>query len=380
MSEDVRRLRSDVVEAMLQAPPHPEAPPLHYPRPPASHVKRLVLARTLFRIFQRKKLDPFTPAQFRDAIKSAVQEEGVRQNEFGEWVDAYETQFCDHSRLVRVEDGSVLDDRFLEFLAGEGLAQETDFAVRANEGLTNVADWREVIRHACWAKAVQHAVPGDVRDLLEALARHPERGQPCPPESLPDGARTKLSALRAILPTTDLGWRKVVLAGEVVRDLGVAALELDQPGVADCLKLVRERLAALIKQESLPENRQGREGLKVHERAYAGEVLGWIGDPRPGVGVGRVLVREPDPAAVGPNDSAPRFRLLPEAALSPEQKKSDSAFEPGRARLRLVPRRGRRVHNGGRLIGMGRRKTCVSLSAHHAGFPHQPVRPDECPV
>jgi hypothetical protein len=54
--------------------------------------------------------------------------------------------------------------------------------------------------------------------------------------------------------------------------------------------LVRERLLALIERQPLLESRDGRSGSRIRERARAGEALGWLGDPRPGVGILKVSI------------------------------------------------------------------------------------------
>ena len=72
---------------------------------------------------------------------------------------------------------------------------------------------------------------------------------------------------------------------------------LEEDARVRTLRLVQKRLVNLIEQESLPENRKGRKGLEIAERAHAGEVLGHLGDPRPGVGVievGRLAHPLPD--------------------------------------------------------------------------------------
>jgi hypothetical protein len=88
---------------------------------------------------------------------------------------------------------------------------------------------------------------------------------------------TPLDAINALLvrePETGDNWRAIWLAGEMLQLVGVANAEGDEVG-RDVLPLARNRLAALASGGH----------LDPVERAAAGETLGWLGDPRPGVGL-----------------------------------------------------------------------------------------------
>jgi formylglycine-generating enzyme required for sulfatase activity len=69
-------------------------------------------------------------------------------------------------------------------------------------------------------------------------------------------------------------WRKAWLAGEVLIELGLTRVERDR-AAKKRLKEVRQKLEELV----------GTGQLEPKERLLAGEVLGEIGDSRPGVGV-----------------------------------------------------------------------------------------------
>ena len=89
------------------------------------------------------------------------------------------------------------------------------------------------------------------------------------------------AATAPLLPTTDLAWGKLVLASDILLQVGVEQLGL----TGGPLKTLRHQLVGLVEKEALPEHRQGRAGLSPPERARAGRALAALDDPRPGVGV-----------------------------------------------------------------------------------------------
>ncbi len=74
------------------------------------------------------------------------------------------------------------------------------------------------------------------------------------------------------LPIDDKGWRRVWLTGEACAIVGKNALKEDEEGT-EILPLMQYQLVALLEQEA----------LTPQQRAEAGDALGSLGDPRPGV-------------------------------------------------------------------------------------------------
>ena len=74
------------------------------------------------------------------------------------------------------------------------------------------------------------------------------------------------------LPADEEGWRRLWLTGEACAVIGQEALLEDEEGAA-ILPRMREQLVALLENEA----------LTPRQRAEAGDALGALGDPRPGV-------------------------------------------------------------------------------------------------
>jgi formylglycine-generating enzyme required for sulfatase activity len=148
---------------------------------------------------------------------------------------------------------------FQEYLAGCYLSTQPDFPQRAAKLLEDADLWREVVLLAV-GRLVHIA-----QDTSRPLALVAEL---CPQEA----------------PADDAGWRATWLAGEVLLEAGADRVGRSKQGV-DLLKRVRERLAVLV----------GDGHLTPRERAEAGDVLGRLGDPRPGVGT-LLVTGSPSPA------------------------------------------------------------------------------------
>jgi formylglycine-generating enzyme required for sulfatase activity len=138
---------------------------------------------------------------------------------------------------------------FQEYLAGAHLAAQADFARRATGLVAEGAHWREVILLAAGKLVYRND------DLDKPLALVGE-----------------LCAERAF--DNPLAWRKAWLAGDVLLEMGPGRAADSQLG-RDLSDRVRGRLAELVT--------LGR--LDPVERARAGDTLGRLGDPRPGVRV-----------------------------------------------------------------------------------------------
>lgn len=138
---------------------------------------------------------------------------------------------------------------FQEYLAGAHLASQVRFAQESSKLVEKGAFWREVILLAV-GKLVY--LSGDVDKPLALV------GELCPHTAL----------------ETTQGWQRAWLAGEVLSELGLPRVKEGTLG-CDLLERVQHRLAALLQVGA----------LSPLERAKAGTVLGYLGDPRSGVGL-----------------------------------------------------------------------------------------------
>ncbi len=138
---------------------------------------------------------------------------------------------------------------FQEYLAACHLAANRRFARRAKELAAESADWREVLNLAVGALTYNQQNREKAFDAVKEL-------------------------LLARLPAADdaVGWRLVWLTGEMCATIGRAAAERDEVG-QEVLPELRRQLVALLAQEA----------LTPQQRAEAGDALGNLGDPRPGV-------------------------------------------------------------------------------------------------
>jgi formylglycine-generating enzyme required for sulfatase activity len=137
---------------------------------------------------------------------------------------------------------------FQEYLAGCFIADDVDFVELLDAKSHAGPNWREVV-------------------LLSAGERYFNRKDRNAP----------LQAVQHILfdePDSAADWQAVALAGEILQLYGVPALEKHKLGKR-VLPEARRQLVALINSGA----------LSPVERAAAGETLGWLGDPRPGVGL-----------------------------------------------------------------------------------------------
>jgi formylglycine-generating enzyme required for sulfatase activity len=138
---------------------------------------------------------------------------------------------------------------FQEYLAACHLAALRRFERRAAELAAQSDDWREVLNLAVGTLAFNQNNREKAFDAVEAM--------------LPDQAPTDGEASE---------WRQVWLAGEMCATIGRQAAERDEVG-REVLPALRELLVALLENEE----------LTPPQRAEAGDALGRLGDPRPGV-------------------------------------------------------------------------------------------------
>lgn len=132
---------------------------------------------------------------------------------------------------------------FQEYLAGVHLSNHNGFAHKAATLLGEGPLWREVV-----LLSVGRLVHDGDTDRPLALV-----GELCPERPREDKA----------------GWANAAFAGEVLTEMGIHRAEQSQLG-QDLLERVRARLLGIMTGEA----------PSAVERARAGEVLGWLGDPR----------------------------------------------------------------------------------------------------
>ena len=158
---------------------------------------------------------------------------------------------------------------FQEYLAACYLANtERDFGARLRDLVWKDLDWwREVFLSGVGKK--RQGGLGDAVNVVNAL--------------VPEGPGE-------VADITQTHWWAAMLAGEALLDLDLAGQTAGRPHYRALLRRVRRWLIALV------------EGghLVARERAEAGDVLGRLGDPRPGVGV----VPPPLQAGEGPGVGA----------------------------------------------------------------------------
>lgn len=150
---------------------------------------------------------------------------------------------------------------FQEYLAASHLAAQRRFPRRAAELAAQGDTWREVLNLAVGTLEFNRSNREKALDGIAAVL--PQR-----------------------MPTDAHGWRRVWLAGEMAVVVGQQVMLQDEVG-REVLPDLRAKLAALLAAGALP----------ATQRKAAADVLGWLGDPRPGV-----ASLEPDliPIAGGP--------------------------------------------------------------------------------
>jgi formylglycine-generating enzyme required for sulfatase activity len=138
---------------------------------------------------------------------------------------------------------------FQEYLAACHLAAQRRFQVRARELAAESDAWREVLNLAVGTLAFNQNNREKALDALERMLPH----------NAPEAADAA-------------AWRQVWLAGEMAVVVGRQAVERDEVG-QELLPRLRNLLVALL----------ANEALTPAQRAEAGDALGVLGDPRPGV-------------------------------------------------------------------------------------------------
>jgi formylglycine-generating enzyme required for sulfatase activity len=138
---------------------------------------------------------------------------------------------------------------FQEYLAACHLASQRRFKLRARELAAEGDEWREVLNLAVGALAFNQNNREKAYDAVEEVM------------------------LGSVSEATDTAtWRRVWLAGEMCATIGRQEAERDEIG-KKILPLLRQQLVTLL----------ANEALTPAQRAEAGDTLGTLGDPRPGV-------------------------------------------------------------------------------------------------
>ncbi|MFN2134902.1 MAG: NACHT domain-containing protein, partial [Candidatus Promineifilaceae bacterium] len=138
---------------------------------------------------------------------------------------------------------------FQEYLAACHLAASRRFKRRAKELAAGNDEWREVLNLAVGTLAFNQNNREKAFDAVEAM--------------LPDGTSKA---------GDEAAWRQIWLAGEMCATIGRGAAQRDEVG-KEILPRLRGLLTALLEHEALTRP----------QRAEAGDALGVLGDPRPGV-------------------------------------------------------------------------------------------------
>ena len=186
--------------------------------------------------------------------------------ESGKWAESVIEAIRHRAGLLQSEDGKTFQFtfRFEEFLAGAYLANEdawehrsTDgpeptFAGRAAALFEPTGYWRNVILWAAGLKAHVHkGQKRDVRDLIDEL---------CQP-----------------VPSAAFARRRLAFAAEIAREVRVRAL-LELRFGSDTLQKLRTSLLAWVAPT------EAHLDCPLKERAEMASQLGWVQDPRAGVG------------------------------------------------------------------------------------------------
>jgi formylglycine-generating enzyme required for sulfatase activity len=142
---------------------------------------------------------------------------------------------------------------FQEYLAACHLADGQDFASELRDLLWQDLDWWRSVFLLGVGKAKQGGL-GNAVHLVNVL--------------VPEGPE-EMDAVG------DIHWQAAILAGQALLDLRFPSAARDKPDFAAVLKRLRRWLVVLL---------QTPDALSPRLRAGAGDVLGKLGDPRPGVG------------------------------------------------------------------------------------------------
>jgi formylglycine-generating enzyme required for sulfatase activity len=142
-----------------------------------------------------------------------------------------------------------------EYLAAYHLARQRRSSDVVTNRVTTDGNWDEVVRLAAGHHIFVRKETRDALDLAEELCQ---------------AAKEK-----PVDTVTDLEWRRVALAGDILHEMGRQRLERERRQGPACRELLRGLLQRLLLRGALP----------ARDRARAGMVLGYLSDPRPGVGL-----------------------------------------------------------------------------------------------
>ncbi|MEI7940711.1 MAG: SUMF1/EgtB/PvdO family nonheme iron enzyme, partial [Verrucomicrobiota bacterium] len=142
-----------------------------------------------------------------------------------------------------------------EYLAAYHLARQRRSSEVVTNKVTADGNWDEIVRLAAGHHIFVRKETRDALDLAEELC---QAAKDKPAETV-----------------TDLEWRRVALAGDILHEMGQQRLERERRQGPACRELLRGLLQCLLVHGALP----------ARDRARAGVVLGHLGDPRPCVGL-----------------------------------------------------------------------------------------------
>ena len=141
-----------------------------------------------------------------------------------------------------------------EYLTAYHLARQRHTRELVAAKVTPDGNWDEVVRLVAGHHVFVRKETRDALDLAEELCRPAQEQQDA--------------------EVTDLQWRRVALAGDILSEMGRQRLERERHQGPPCRELVRALLRRLLQGGALP----------ARDRARAGVALGQLGDERKGVG------------------------------------------------------------------------------------------------
>ena len=223
------------------------------------HLRQLVaeLAHDHYRGGKAQSLILIPAETLRDRLKE--QHHGPDAPEGAAWAERVMEFIQYRAGLLNSPDGGVNYDfphsLLGEYLAAYHLARERRSSEVVAGKVTPDGNWDEVVRLV----AGHHVfVRNETRDALDLV------------EELCGSVKDKTDDA-----VTELMWRRVALAGDIVSEIGPQRLDRERRQGPRCRDEVRELLKRLV----------GRGALPPRDRARAGIALGRLGDDRKGVGL-----------------------------------------------------------------------------------------------
>jgi formylglycine-generating enzyme required for sulfatase activity len=207
---------------------------------------------------QKEKLIVIPKSKLRQRLEEEHQDPDT--NKGADWAERVLNFIQYRAGLLNSPDGEDYDfphSLLGEYLAAYHLAHERRSSEVVAAKVTPDGNWDEVVRLVAGHHVFVEKEPRDALDLVEELCREAQAGHGCPDA------------------ITDLQWRRVALAADVLQEMGPERWTRVRNQGTACRDLVRNLVVLLLDRGALP----------PRDRARAGAVLGGLGDPRLGVGL-----------------------------------------------------------------------------------------------